>query len=427
MATVYLAEDLKHRRKVAIKVLRPELAAVIGAERFLREIQTIADAAAPAHPRPDRQRRGERHRVLRHAVRRRRVAARPAAPREAAAGRRRGAPRHRGGRRPRLRPPARRDPPRHQAREHPAARRPRAGGRLRHRAGRLQRGRRRPDDRDRHVARHAALHVARAGHGRARHHRPLRRLRPRRRDLRDAGRRAAVHRAHGAGHRGQGDDAPTPPACRPSAGACRLPSRTRSSPRCPSCPPTASPAPPSSPPPSRATPRGPSPPAGPRPPARGPAPGSCRCSAPSPPSPWRRRSCWRSGWPAAPARRSPASRSTSPTCGSTSPASTASPSRSRATDPAWRSSPGPGRPSPGSRCGTAATSRPGCCPAPRAATPRSSRPTAGGSASSRVASCTRWRSPAARRCWWPTRPSSRCRAPSGSPTAGSCTPGRTSR
>ena len=42
MATVYLAEDLKHGRKVAIKVLRPELAAVIGAERFLREIKTIA-------------------------------------------------------------------------------------------------------------------------------------------------------------------------------------------------------------------------------------------------------------------------------------------------------------------------------------------------------------------------------------------------
>ena len=42
MATVYLAEDLKHHRRVAIKVLRPELAAVIGAERFLREIETIA-------------------------------------------------------------------------------------------------------------------------------------------------------------------------------------------------------------------------------------------------------------------------------------------------------------------------------------------------------------------------------------------------
>jgi len=47
MATVYLAEDLKHNRKVAIKVLRPELAVVIGAERFLREIKTIASLQHP--------------------------------------------------------------------------------------------------------------------------------------------------------------------------------------------------------------------------------------------------------------------------------------------------------------------------------------------------------------------------------------------
>jgi Tol biopolymer transport system component/tRNA A-37 threonylcarbamoyl transferase component Bud32 len=47
MATVYLAEDLKHGRRVAIKVLRPELAAVIGAERFLREIKTIATLQHP--------------------------------------------------------------------------------------------------------------------------------------------------------------------------------------------------------------------------------------------------------------------------------------------------------------------------------------------------------------------------------------------
>jgi eukaryotic-like serine/threonine-protein kinase len=47
MATVYLAQDLRHERKVAIKVLRPELAAVIGAERFVREIRTIA---ALQHP-----------------------------------------------------------------------------------------------------------------------------------------------------------------------------------------------------------------------------------------------------------------------------------------------------------------------------------------------------------------------------------------
>ena len=42
MATVYLADDLKHERKVALKVLKPELAAVVGAERFLAEIKTTA-------------------------------------------------------------------------------------------------------------------------------------------------------------------------------------------------------------------------------------------------------------------------------------------------------------------------------------------------------------------------------------------------
>jgi serine/threonine-protein kinase len=47
MATVYLARDLRHERRVAIKVLRPDLAAVIGAERFLREIKTIAHLQHP--------------------------------------------------------------------------------------------------------------------------------------------------------------------------------------------------------------------------------------------------------------------------------------------------------------------------------------------------------------------------------------------
>jgi non-specific serine/threonine protein kinase len=42
MAVVYLAEDLKHHRRVAIKVLKPELAATIGADRFLREIEIAA-------------------------------------------------------------------------------------------------------------------------------------------------------------------------------------------------------------------------------------------------------------------------------------------------------------------------------------------------------------------------------------------------
>jgi serine/threonine-protein kinase len=47
MATVYLAQDARHDRRVAIKVLKPELAAVIGAERFLAEIQTTANLQHP--------------------------------------------------------------------------------------------------------------------------------------------------------------------------------------------------------------------------------------------------------------------------------------------------------------------------------------------------------------------------------------------
>ncbi len=47
MANVYLAEDLKHERKVAVKVLRPELAAVLGAERFVQEIKTTANLQHP--------------------------------------------------------------------------------------------------------------------------------------------------------------------------------------------------------------------------------------------------------------------------------------------------------------------------------------------------------------------------------------------
>ena len=47
MATVYLAQDVRHHRQVAIKVLRTELAAVIGAERFLAEIKTTANLNHP--------------------------------------------------------------------------------------------------------------------------------------------------------------------------------------------------------------------------------------------------------------------------------------------------------------------------------------------------------------------------------------------
>src|SRR5436190_12528046 len=47
MAIVFLAEDLKHRRRVAIKLLKPELSAILGGERFLREIEIVA---ALQHP-----------------------------------------------------------------------------------------------------------------------------------------------------------------------------------------------------------------------------------------------------------------------------------------------------------------------------------------------------------------------------------------
>ena len=123
MATVYLAHDLRHERKVAIKVLRPDLAAVIGAERFLREIKTIAHLQHPHilglidsgevggtayYVMPFVEGESLRDRLKREKQL-------PVA--------RRGADRDRDRRRPRLRPPARGDPPGHQARERPAARR----------------------------------------------------------------------------------------------------------------------------------------------------------------------------------------------------------------------------------------------------------------------------------------------------------------
>ena len=47
MASVYLGRDLKHDRAVAVKVLRPELGALLGAERFLREIKLVARLQHP--------------------------------------------------------------------------------------------------------------------------------------------------------------------------------------------------------------------------------------------------------------------------------------------------------------------------------------------------------------------------------------------
>ena len=47
MATVYLAQDLKHNRPVALKVLKPEISAVVGSDRFLSEIETTANLQHP--------------------------------------------------------------------------------------------------------------------------------------------------------------------------------------------------------------------------------------------------------------------------------------------------------------------------------------------------------------------------------------------
>src|SRR6187401_1347067 len=47
MATVYLARDVRHNRRVALKVLRPDLGAVVGVERFLAEIQVTANLQHP--------------------------------------------------------------------------------------------------------------------------------------------------------------------------------------------------------------------------------------------------------------------------------------------------------------------------------------------------------------------------------------------
>ena len=95
MATVYLAQDLKHDRKVALKVLKPELAAVLGAERFVRGDQDHRGAAASAHPAAVRFGHRRRLPLLRHALHPGRDAARASstARRSSASTRRCGSPR----------------------------------------------------------------------------------------------------------------------------------------------------------------------------------------------------------------------------------------------------------------------------------------------------------------------------------------------
>ena len=89
MATVYLAQDLRHDRPVALKVLHPELAAHARPRALPARDQARRPAAAPAHPHRPRLGRGRRPALVHHAVRRGRVAPRPAPARAAAPGGRR--------------------------------------------------------------------------------------------------------------------------------------------------------------------------------------------------------------------------------------------------------------------------------------------------------------------------------------------------
>ena len=140
MATVYLAMDQKHKRRVAVKVMRPELAATLGADRFLREVEIAGQLSHP-HILPMHD-SGESEGLLYYVMpyvegetlRERLHEGRASGGRRAAAG-----ARDRGGAGVRARAGHR--PSRHQAGQHPAQRGSCAGGRLRHRA-RGGRGRR---------------------------------------------------------------------------------------------------------------------------------------------------------------------------------------------------------------------------------------------------------------------------------------------
>ena len=241
-ATVFLAEDIKHARKVAIKVLRPGTPGGYEPQRFLREIRIAARLAhpqiLPLHDSGECE--GLLYFVMPYAGLR--VAARPARARRAAAGRRGAAHHARRGRGAGLRPPPQRDPPGHQAGEHPAAGRRAGGGRLRGGHGHLRRRRRqRLHHRPRLRRRHPGVHEPRAGQRRGRARRPDRPVQPRVRPVRDAGGCAAVRRQRRAGHhgaaRGRGPGADPDPPSRP----CRPPWSGRSSARSPSRPATGSP------------------------------------------------------------------------------------------------------------------------------------------------------------------------------------------
>ena len=134
MATVYLAHDVKHGRPVALKVLHPDLTPALGADRFVREVQTIAGLRHPhILPLYDS---GEVDGYLYYVmpfIGGESLRGRLTRERTTSAGRH---ARHRGSRSPTpsRTPPQRRHSPGHQAREHPARRGTRHPRRLRDRA-----------------------------------------------------------------------------------------------------------------------------------------------------------------------------------------------------------------------------------------------------------------------------------------------------
>jgi aminoglycoside phosphotransferase (APT) family kinase protein len=163
MATVYLARDLRHQRLVALKVLDPELAALLGAERFLSEIRTTASLQHP-HILPlfeSGRAEGQLYYVMPYVdgetLRARLERERQLPVEDAVRLAREVADALQYAHDHRI------IPSRHQAGECPAARRPRPRRRLRHRA-RGAAGRRRADDANRFVIRHTAVHVPRTGH-----------------------------------------------------------------------------------------------------------------------------------------------------------------------------------------------------------------------------------------------------------------------
>ncbi len=221
MATVYRADDLRHNRPVAIKVLHSHLAESLGPERFLREIQIAGAAAAPAHRADVRLRPRRRSAVLRHAVRRRRVAAATAPATTPPSYRRRRADRagRRGGARLRASPAGR--PSRHQARERDDARRRSRRHRFRDRQGHFRGGVEQPHA-DGDGGGDAGVHEPGAGVGRGRDRRASRRLLARRDALRDGDRLGAVHRTEHAGHHGQAVHGAGAAGARRAAGRSRV-------------------------------------------------------------------------------------------------------------------------------------------------------------------------------------------------------------